>query len=92
MDNRAQCLDTGGAQTYDCAQWKARRHGERSQSDRAWAATAADIGTTTSAALAHSTWREAAERANRATGRGASNGALMRVTPVGIAGSVVAGA
>src|SRR6188508_588511 len=43
VDIRAKCLDTGGAQTYDCAQWQASQYGERSQPDRACGAPAADI-------------------------------------------------
>jgi ADP-ribosyl-[dinitrogen reductase] hydrolase len=56
---------------------------------RAWAQTALDVGITTSASLSATDWAGAAEQSHAAVGRSASNGALMRVTPLGIACSTV---
>jgi len=51
-----------------------------------WASAATDIGITTREALSHDNWATAAQRAHEAIGRTGSNGALMRVAPVGVAG------
>jgi ADP-ribosyl-[dinitrogen reductase] hydrolase len=47
---------------------------------RTWAKTARDVGNTTRASLTHADWRHVP-----ASGRGAGNGALMRVFPVALA-------
>lgn len=52
----------------------------------AWKKGATDIGTTTVRALSGSNRWTAAEDAHRLAGFSASNGSLMRVTPVGIVG------
>jgi ADP-ribosyl-[dinitrogen reductase] hydrolase len=55
---------------------------------RAWAGHASDVGIATRASLAHADWRGAAEAGHHSTGgRSASNGALMRVTPLALAWS-----
>ena len=52
----------------------------------AWSTRANDIGNTTRLALAGSSYRTAAENAHRRLGRSGSNGAVMRISPIGIAG------
>lgn len=54
----------------------------------AWAHGATDIGLTTDSALAGTDWRTAAEEAHLRLGRTGSNGSLMRVTPISIAGAL----
>ncbi|MFM8266431.1 MAG: ADP-ribosylglycohydrolase family protein, partial [Ilumatobacteraceae bacterium] len=56
---------------------------------RAWATHASDVGVITRRALSHATHDDAAADAHRELGRSAGNGALMRVTPVGLAGAVL---
>jgi ADP-ribosyl-[dinitrogen reductase] hydrolase len=53
---------------------------------QAWKMNAADIGNTTSRALSGADHRTAARDAHEWLGYSASNGAVMRVAPVGIAG------
>ena len=51
---------------------------------RAWRRSAVDCGIVTSSALTHDDHTTAAESAHRATGRSASNGALMRTWPIAL--------
>lgn len=53
----------------------------------AWTRSATDIGTTTATSLGGDDWRTAAELAHRQLGRTGSNGSLMRVAPIGLAGA-----
>ncbi len=53
----------------------------------AWAKTARDIGITTSAALSSVSHHGAARRAHDHLGRSHSNGSVMRIAPVGVAGA-----
>jgi ADP-ribosyl-[dinitrogen reductase] hydrolase len=53
---------------------------------RAWSESARDIGITTAAALASTSHEGAARRAHERLGRSGSNGSVMRVAPVGVAG------
>jgi ADP-ribosyl-[dinitrogen reductase] hydrolase len=53
---------------------------------RAWVATANDVGTTTSAALASDRHEGAAAAAHQLIGRTGSNGSVMRIAPIGVAG------
>lgn len=53
---------------------------------RAWSRSAVDIGNTTRVALGESDYRTAASRAHDLIRRTGSNGAVMRVAPVGVMG------
>lgn len=55
---------------------------------RAWASDANDIGNTTSAALRNSDYSTAAQLAHERIGHTGSNGAVMRVAPVGLMGAM----
>lgn len=56
---------------------------------QSWMSGARDVGNTTRVALRHDDYRTAAERAHQImNGRTGSNGAVMRVAPVGIMGVV----
>jgi ADP-ribosyl-[dinitrogen reductase] hydrolase len=52
----------------------------------AWSKQASDIGITTSASLRGSDYRTASKLAHEMLGRTDSNGSLMRIAPIGIAG------
>ena len=54
---------------------------------RAWARSATDIGTRTATALfSDAGWQRAAESAHHKLGDSGSNGSVMRIAPVGVAG------
>ena len=52
----------------------------------AWAESASDIGTTTAASLSSASFEGAARRAHERLGYSGSNGSVMRIAPVGVAG------
>lgn len=52
----------------------------------AWSESARDIGITTAAALSNTSHEGAARRAHERLGQSGSNGSVMRIAPVGVAG------